>query len=200
LAPRNKDDVRGRLQVAALELYRERGYDRTTTAEIAARAGVTERTFFRHFADKREILFEEDPRLRPTLTAAVAEAPEGLSPLEIMLTAFRSIEAMLEHNRPFTEPRTAVIASTPALQERAEAKAASITGVLAAALQQRGVEQKLATLAARAGMAAFSHAAGAWIEDPSISLDVHLERAFQALHGLSAPHGLRPEAKDQGRK
>jgi AcrR family transcriptional regulator len=178
--------VRGRLQQAALELYRERGYDRTTTAEIAARAGVTERTFFRHFPDKREILFAEDPRLRPALADAVAGAPEGLSPLEILLLTFRSLEQMLKDNRPFTEPRLEIIAKTPALMERAEAKAAAMTAVLATALQRRGVEEKLAILAARAGMAAFSHAASAWREDPSLGLGVHLERAFQTLHGLSA--------------
>jgi AcrR family transcriptional regulator len=184
--------VRGRLQQAALELYRERGYDRTTTAEIAARAGVTERTFFRHFADKREILFEEDPRLRPALANGVAEAPDGLSPLEILLATFRSLETMFEENRPFTEPRLEVIAVTPALTERAEAKAAAMTAVLAAALQRRGVEEKLATLAARTGMAAFSHAASAWREDPSTSLGVHVERAFQVLQGLSTAGPSEP--------
>ena len=178
--------MRGRLQQAALELYRERGYDQTTTAEIAERAGVTERTFFRYFRDKREILFDEDPGLRAALTTAVAAAPDALGPLEILLRTFVSIEKMLDDNRPFTEPRYEVIARTPALQERAEAKAASMTAVLASALQQRGVEETRATLAARVGMAAFSHAAGAWRAEPSISLQIHLKRAFQALRGLSA--------------
>jgi AcrR family transcriptional regulator len=178
--------VRGRLQLAALELYRERGYERTTTAEIAARAGVTERTFFRHFADKREILFHEDPRLRPALTAAVAEAPANLGPLAIVLRAFQSLEAIFEENRPFTEPRLAVIAGTPALRERADAKTAALIALLAAALRRRGVEEKLATLAALAGMAAFGHAASSWRDDPSLSLGVHLERAFRTLHELTA--------------
>ena len=79
--PRSRKDVRAGLQKAALQLYRERGYDRTTTAEIAAHAGVTERTFFRHFPDKREILFDEDPRLRPALAASIAKAPDTLGPL-----------------------------------------------------------------------------------------------------------------------
>jgi AcrR family transcriptional regulator len=178
--------VRGRLQQAGLELFRERGYEAVTAAEIAVRAGVTERTFFRHFADKREILFDEDPRLRPTLTAAVASAADGSTPLAILLTAFRAIETLLEENRAFTEPRVGVIATTPALQERAEAKTASLTALLAAALRRRGVEDKLATLAARTGMAAFGYAAHAWFEDPSVSLATHLDRAFEALRGLSA--------------
>ncbi len=94
---------------------------------------------------------------------------------------------MLEANRPFTEPRLAIIAGTPALLERAEAKTASMTAVLAPALQRRGVDSKLALLAARTGMAAFSHAASAWREDPATSFDTHLGRAFDALHGLSSP-------------
>jgi AcrR family transcriptional regulator len=177
--------VRRRLQQAALELFRERGYEATTSAEIAAHAGVTERTFFRHFPDKREILFDEDPRLRGTLSAAVADAPDALAPMEILLRAFADLEPMLRENRPFTEPRMAIIASTPALRERAEAKSASLTAVLAAALQQRGIEAKLAALAARAGMAAFGHAAASWRETPSLGLQVHLERAFRTLRALS---------------
>jgi AcrR family transcriptional regulator len=190
-APGSRKDVRARLQQAGLELYRERGYERTTTAEIAARAGVTERTFFRHFPDKREILFNEDPRLRPALAAAVAEAPSALGPMEVLLRTFRSIEPMLEENRAFTAPRLELIARSPALQERADAKAASLTALLAAGLEARGVEPKLASLAAQAGMAAFAYAAGCWREDPSRSLDAHLAQAFQTLHGLSADRARR---------
>jgi len=178
--------VRGRLQQAALELYRERGYDGTTTAEIAERAGVTERTFFRHFPDKREILFEEDPRLRPILAAAVAAAPQDLAPLEILQQAFQAIETLLLENRPFTEPRLEIIAAEPALMERAEAKAAALTAVLAAALQQRGVGADLAFLAARLGMAAFIHAASGWREAPALGLAAHLQRAFATVSDLSA--------------
>jgi len=190
--PRSREDVRRRLQKAALELYRERGYDRTTAAEIAARAGVTERTFFRHFPDKREVLFDGEAALHAALSTAIAEAPAALGPMEVLLWTFRSIERMLEANRPFTEPAREVIACTPALQERELAKAASTTAAVAAALQRRGVEANLATLAAGTGMAVFGHAARAWIEDPSLSLGTHLERAFGALHGLSATGAPTP--------
>jgi AcrR family transcriptional regulator len=184
--PRSKEDARRRLQKAALELYRERGYDRTTTAEIAARAGVTERTFFRHFPDKREVLFDGEAALHAALSTAIAEAPAALGPMEVLLWTFRSIEKMLEDNRPFTEPAHEVIARTPALRERELAKAASTTAAVAAALQRRGVQANLATLAAGTGMAVFGHAARSWFDDPSLSLGIHLERAFRALHGLSA--------------
>ena len=77
---KNEDTVRVRLQRAALELFRERGYDQTTAAEIATRAGVTERTFFRHFPDKREVLFDGEATLRAALAASIADAPDGLGP------------------------------------------------------------------------------------------------------------------------
>lgn len=184
--PRNGDDARRRLQEAALELVRERGYDATTSAEIAARAGLTERTFFRHFPDKREALFEEDPRLRPTLSAAVAEAAADLPPLEVMRHALSAAGPLLEENRAFTEPRLPIVAVTAALRERAEAKAAALTALLAAGLQRRGVEAKLAALAAQVGMAAFSYASRAWFEDPGQTFDLHLARAFTALGAMSA--------------
>jgi len=183
--PRSPENLRARLQEAALELFREQGYERTTASEIAARAEVTERTFFRYFPDKREVLFEEDPRLQPALEAAIAEAPEALSPLEVMRLALGSIEKLLEENRPFTEPRLAVIAASPALWERAEAKSASLVQLLAKGLRQRGVDERLALLAARTGIAAFGHAAQSWFEDPSPGLEVRLDQAFCALRELA---------------
>jgi AcrR family transcriptional regulator len=184
--PRSGAEARRRLQQAALELYRERGFDQTTTAEIAARAGVNERTFFRHFPDKREVLFDGQAALRTALMQAVAEAPDGLQPLEMLLCAFRKAGRILEDNRPFSEPRLEVIAVTPALRERELAKAASLTEAVAEALRQRDVADRLASLAAQTGWAAFHHAAQAWIDDPSQSLDAHLSRAFDDLRALSA--------------
>ena len=182
---RKNEDVRGRLQQAALELYRERGYDQTTTSEIAARAGVTERTYFRHFPDKREVLFDGEPKLRLALTTAIAEAPDALGPLETLLTAFRSTEKMIEANRPFAEPRHHVIAATPALHERELAKMASLTSALASALRNRGVDQRLAMLAAQTGTAAFGQAALYWLEDPTLSIGDHLDRTFRELRELA---------------
>ena len=183
--PRSGEDARRRLQQATLELFRERGYDATTTAEIAARAGVTERTFFRHFPDKREALFDGEEAFREALTDAVAGAPEGLAPMDALLHAFRSVELMLERNRPFTEPRQEIIARTPALRERVLTKTANLTNALSAALGRRGVEDGLATLAAQVGIAALGYAAKAWFDDPRPGLDAHLRRAFDTLHHLS---------------
>lgn len=184
--PRSGADARRRLQQAALELYRERGYEQTTTAEIAARAGVNERTFFRHFPDKREVLFAGEADLRAALTQAVAEAPDGLPPFEILLRAFRRAGRILEDNRPFSEPRLEIIAATPTLRERELAKSAMLAQALALALRHRGVPDQVADLAAQTGWAAFHHALETWIDDPSQSVDEHLARAFDGLRVLSS--------------
>ena len=185
--PRNGEPARRRLQQAALELFCERGYEQTTASEIAARAGVTERTFFRHFPDKREVLFDGQITLRAALTGAIAEAPETLQPLEILYRAFRSVEQLLEANRPFSVPRQQVIADTPALQERDLAKEAALTADMALALRHRGVDERLAGLAAQTGWAAFHFAVASWFADPSCPLGAHLDNAFDELGRLTSP-------------
>ena len=187
--PRSGADARRRLQQAALELFRERGYEATTAAEIAARAGVTERTFFRHFPDKREALFDGEDAFRAALADGVLAAPEGATPMEALLSAFRSVERTIENNRPITEPRQAVIARTPALRERVLTKTAGLTDALSRALCRRGVEPGLAMLAAQVGMAAFAHATRAWFYAPEPGLGAHLTRAFTELKDLSSARG-----------
>jgi AcrR family transcriptional regulator len=92
-------DAFGRLQRAAVELYGERGYDRTTVAEIAARAGLSERTYFRHFADKREVLFHGSEGLQESLLAAVRQAPADEPPLEAVTRGLRRIGSFLDKRR-----------------------------------------------------------------------------------------------------
>ena len=183
---KNGDDVRSRLQRMALELFRERGYERTTAAEIAARAGVTERTFFRHFPDKREVLFDGEAILRTALTASIADAPDGLGTLDMLFRAFRSVQPALEDNRPFAKPRHEVISGTPALHEREMAKTAALADSLAAALKARGVADLRAVLAARAGMAAFVQATVSWLDDPEPGLRERLDLVFDELRALVA--------------
>jgi AcrR family transcriptional regulator len=186
--PRKGAVVHRRLQQAALELFRERGYDQTTAAEIAARAGVTERTFFRHFVDKRDILFDREASVQATLTEAIASAPADLAPMQVLLIAFHAVKAIYEDNRSFSEPRQAIIAATPTLRERELTKIASLIAVLSSALEQRGVDAKLSTLAAQVGMAAFSYALTAWLDDASSGLGAHLDRAFNQLFLLSSTY------------
>ncbi len=185
--PRSGNEARRRLQQAALELFQERGYEATTTAEIAARAGVTERTFFRHFPDKREALFDGEEAFRDALAEAVSAAPEAMAAMDVLLAAFASTGPMLERNRAFTEPRQVLVARTPALQERMLTKTSGVTRALSAALERRGVDGALATLAAQTGMAVFSYAAQAWFDDPKPGLEAHLQRAFHKIKELLPP-------------
>ena len=179
--PRNPDQVRLRLQEAALELYRERGYDKTTTGDIAAHAGVTERTFFRHFADKREVFFDGEAELRELLTDAVAAVPAGTKPLPTLRAAFHEAVPLIERNLPVTERRAPVIAATPALQERALAKSAALVAALTDALRARGVADRLAALCAQVGMDAYAIAIRRWGADRTDDLHTHLDRAFTDL-------------------
>ncbi len=184
--PRSGSDARRRLRQAAVELFGERGFDRTTAAEIAARAGVTERTYFRHFADKREVLFDGEEDLHAALVDAVADAPADLSPFEVLLHAFRRVGRALEAERPSAEPRREVIAATPALRERELAKHAALADTVAGALRRRGVPDRQAGLAAQTGWATYREAVRAWDDDPATGLDVHLTRAFDDLRALAA--------------
>jgi len=179
--PRNRDEVQQRLQEAALELYLERGYDKTTAGDIAARAGFTERTFFRHFADKREVFFGGEAQLRDLLTGAVAAVPAGTRPLPTLRAAFHQAVPLIEHNLPVTERRAPVIVATPALQERAMAKSAALVAALTDALRARGVAEPLAALCAQVGMDTYSIAIRRWRADRTDDLHAHLDRAFTDL-------------------
>ena len=132
-------DARGRLEQAALELYGERGFDHTTVAEIAERAGLTERTFFRHFADKREVLFGGAGALQELLVSAVADAPDAAAPIDAVAAALEAAGALLQERRELARQRQAVIAANPELQERELIKLASLAAALADALRRRGV-------------------------------------------------------------
>jgi len=156
-------NARGRLEQAALELYVERGYEQTTVAEIAERAGLTERTFFRHFADKREVLFAGAGALQELLVTAVAGAPDAVAPLEAVAAALEAAGALLQERREYSRRRQSVIDANPALQERELIKLAALASALAGALRRRGVTGPAASLAAEAGIAVFKIAFERWI-------------------------------------
>ncbi|MEU8363402.1 hypothetical protein AB0C27_46040, partial [Nonomuraea sp. NPDC048882] len=133
------------------------------------------------------MLFDGESDLRAALTQAVAAAPGGLQPLDLLLHAFRKVEHILEGNRPFAEPRLRVIAETPALRERDLAKAAAMAEAVAEALRRRGVADRPAVLAAQTGWAAFHHAIQSWIDDSAQSLDAHLLQTFDDLRATLSP-------------
>jgi AcrR family transcriptional regulator len=171
-------DSRGRLQEAALALYSERGFDQTTAAQIAARAGLTERTFFRHFADKREVLFGGSALLQERIVAGVAGAPPGDGPLDAVAGGLAAAATMLgESRRDLARQRQAVIAANPELRERELAKLADYAVTVADALHHRGVAEPNASLAAETGMTVFRVAMERWTsaDDDRDLADVMLE-------------------------
>jgi AcrR family transcriptional regulator len=156
-------DSRGRLRQAALALYGERGFERTTVAEIAERAGLTERTFFRHFADKREVLFAGSEDLEAALVRGVEEAPADAAPLDAVVLGVESAGRALPASRESARQRRDIIVANPDLQERELIKMASLSTALAGALRARGLEEPAASLTAEIGIAVFRSAFERWI-------------------------------------
>jgi AcrR family transcriptional regulator len=156
-------DAKGRLAKAALELYCERGYEQTTVAEIAGRAGLTERTFFRHYADKREVLFDGSGDLQELFTSAVAAAPADAAPIEAVAAGLEAVSGHFAGRREFARRRQAVIEATAELRERELIKLATLASALAETLRQRGVPEPAAALTAEAGMAVFKVGFGRWV-------------------------------------
>jgi AcrR family transcriptional regulator len=155
-------DARGRLERAAMELYVERGFDQTTVAEIAARAGLTERTFFRHFADKREVLFAGAVQLQEFLVRTLVATPASAAPIDAVAAAFESAGALFEERRDYAWQRQSVIAANAELRERELIKLAALATAMTGALRQRGVTEPAASLAAEAGIAVFKIAFERW--------------------------------------
>jgi AcrR family transcriptional regulator len=160
-------NARGRLERAALELYSERGFEQTTVAEIAARAGLTERTFFRHFADKREVLFAGAGSLQDLLVSTLARTPDSTAPIDAVAAALEAAGALLQERREYARQRHAVIAAHTELRERELIKLASLAAALADTLRQRGVADPAASLTAEAGIAVFRIAFELWINETS---------------------------------
>ena len=180
-------DARGRLERAAMELYLERGFEQTTVTEIARRAGLTQRTFFRHFADKREVLFAGSGQLLELVVKTLAGAPESARPIDAVATAIEAAGAALQERRDYSRQRQAVIAANPELRERELIKLASWSAMLADALRGRGVADPAATLAAEAGVAVFRIAVERWHEETSEADLPHLIRdSFDELKAVTA--------------
>jgi len=176
-------DAQGRLARAAMELYSERGFDNTTVEEIAARAGLTERTFFRYFADKREVLFGGANELQQLL-----EAPVSLAPIEVVAQAYMAAgDDIFEARRDFARIRQAVIAASTELRERELIKLALLNAALAGALRQRGVDDPEASLAAEAGGSAFRLGFERWVEDTKgTPMATFIRDALDALKAVAA--------------
>jgi AcrR family transcriptional regulator len=176
-------NARERLVRAALDLFTEQGYDATTVAQIAERAGLTKTTFFRHFPDKREVLFAgQDTHVR-LLADGIAAAPDSATPLDAVAAALDvATVAFTPAQREFGPQLLAVVASNSELRERAAFKRTSLAAAIAEALQKRGVPDPTASLAAELGVRAFYDAFARW-GDPATK-QTFTELARQALHEL----------------
>ena len=182
-----------RLQQAALELFATRGFEQTTATEIAQSVGLTERTFFRHFRDKRDVLFHGQHVLVQAFLAGVDTAPPDASPIEIVASALQSATSFFpDERRPYSRTRQAVIDQNPALLERERHKFAGLATTLADALRARGVDEPAATLAAQSGATVFGIAFAQWIREgeqrslADIAADVL--RELLALTGKAQRH------------
>ena len=159
-------DSEDRFRAAAIELFREIGFERTTVAAIAQRAGLTARTFFRYFADKREVLFNGSERLQQTMVDALAQAPAEASPFDAIAAALTKAGGFFDdERRPFARVRKSVIAANPDLHERELIKMATLSAALAQALRARGVDESDASLVAEAGIAVFRVAFAQWVSE-----------------------------------
>ncbi|MFJ7074015.1 TetR/AcrR family transcriptional regulator [Streptomyces sp. NPDC098781] len=156
-------NARERLATAALDLYSERGYEQTTVAEIAGRAGLTERTYFRHYADKREVLFDGSGALQELFVNAVAEVPESAPPIDAVTAGLDAVSTVFVGRREHAVRRQAVIVANAELRERELIKLASLSAALADALRLRGVTEPAASLTAEAGVAVFKVGFERWI-------------------------------------
>ncbi len=148
-----------------MELYGEHGFEQTTVAEIASRAGVTERTFFRHYADKREVLFSGAGSLQELLVSTVAGVPDSASPMAAVAAGLAAAGDLLQGRRELARQRQRIIAANAELQERELIKLASLASAIADTLRRRGVAEPTASLTAEAGIAVFRIGFERWISE-----------------------------------
>ncbi|HEX3426595.1 MAG TPA: TetR family transcriptional regulator [Acidimicrobiales bacterium] len=180
-------NARGRLEQAALDLYGERGFEQTTVAEIANRAGLTERTFFRYFADKPEVLFWGAGALQELIVTQVAEAPDSAAPIDAVASALQATAGIFQERRESARQRQAVIDANLDLREREVIKLAKLASAIADALRRRGVSDPAASLTAEAGIAVFKIAFERWIKEPrEPDLAKLIRESLDALKAVTA--------------
>ncbi|MDO9456986.1 TetR/AcrR family transcriptional regulator [Nocardioides sp.] len=177
--------ARERIVLAAVDLFTEQGYDATTVAQIAERAGLTRSTFFRHFPDKRELLAAGQETLSRLLAEGIAAAPAGASPLEAVAAGLeRASSEMGPMNRELGPRIQAAVDASTELQERAVLKNAGLAVAVSDALVTRGVSEPVAHLAAELGVLAFKRGFAAWSESDRDGADPLAPHTLAALEEL----------------
>jgi len=180
-------DAQGRLMSAAIELFNEQGYEATTVAEIAERAGLTKRTFFRYFSDKREVLFSGSEGLQHLWLQGLAAAPADASPLAVVTAGLDPVAEMFTELYPFARMRAQIIEANPELQERELIKLQRLAAAIKGALVDRGVSTNAAILAAQSGVTVFHVAFARWVQqsDPT-ALRRLIAESLQELRSVTA--------------
>jgi AcrR family transcriptional regulator len=180
-------NAKERLAQAALSLYQEQGYEQTTVAEIAERAGLTKRTFFRYFADKQEVLFGGEDTLASLCASAIEKAPATATPMEIILAALEALVPIFQERHGIVRKRQSVIDANPRLQEREMLKRAALTSVMVDSLKRRAVVGSAASLIVNIGAAVFQTAFEQWVGETEASdLSRRVRAVFQQLQSIIA--------------
>jgi len=182
-------DARERLRQAALELFAEQGFAATTVPAITARAGLTTRTFFRHFADKREVLFADEAELPAYAERLVAEAPADTSPLAIVLEGLRAVaEARFEGRKDTVRQWRAIVATDAGLRERELQKRAALAAAVRNGFGVRGLDPTRAALLAETSATLMYVSVTAWLEtDDDRKLSDIIETTLGALRATLDP-------------
>lgn len=183
---------RERLEQAALDLFHEQGYAETTVPQITARAGLTTRTFFRYFADKREALFGGEEQVPEQVARFMADAPRSLGPMDLIAKSMAPAAARAFEGRSLDhlQRRRAVVDAEPALRERELRKFALMSDAMERGFRDRGVDDLTARLAAELGVTAFRVGATRWIDqggEPDLVTTINQTLATLRVIATSAP-------------
>lgn len=184
-------NARGRLVQAALDLFAERGFEATTVADIAERAGLTERSFFRHFKDKREVLFQGAESLQELLVEEIDRAPGSMAPFDVVVAALaRAADEIFDERGDFARRRQAVVTANAELRERELIKLANLASGISAALRRREVSETSADLAAEAGISVFRVGFDRWVGDASDrTLAYYIEDSAYEMRAVTRTRG-----------
>lgn len=179
--------AQSRLERAALELFVDQGFAETTVPQITARAGLTTRTFFRHFADKREVLFAYQAELPTVVVQVLADTPASLGPMGAITHGLNIVAAELEGQRDYLLTRRAIIETDDGLRERELRKQSVLSDAIGRGLVGRGVDELTATLSAQIAVGVFGVAVTRWLDDDQQrSLSQIVNETFAALTVLTA--------------
>ena len=186
--PRWQPGARERLQATTLELFAEQGFEATTVAEIASRAGLTERTFFRYFIDKREVLFAGQGVFERMFVDQIADAAPDAEPFAVVIGAVRGVarDFFPPERHPYSRQRQTIIDANPGLQERELLKLSGLTAAMAKALRKRGTPEPTALLSAECGVTVFRVAFARWVGGSDRDLVAILDEVLAELRVLTA--------------